>query len=408
MLRTRLLAIISLVMMWAPAAMAGTIARPLELYEYDPTALHFKVTQLTTQADFTVYRVSFHSQVPSKYPENQTVTCTYYQPAATEPVSAVVVLHVYRTVKADMANELARHLARRGLASLVMPLPYHLGRTPHGYESGELLLTPDPQQLLQTVRQALVDVRCAVHFLASRPHIAPHTIGCVGLSLGGVVALLASQIEPRLSAVVAVAGAGSLTDIIWGSGLTHQLKQTLKHQGITYDRLADDLAPVDIAALAGHNPNCAILMINSLHDWFVPKSAVLKTWHALGKPPIIWLNSGHLTTFAVRGSLFAEVSRFLNDALITGQSYTPHRLPAINLKLGFLDSEYDGPSLAAMVEILPLDSKGHLATEVGLTFDGGFGGTSYRITENLSVGIGSRIRRAKFQLQPYWMLHITF
>ncbi|MFX9638786.1 hypothetical protein ABTO85_20010, partial [Acinetobacter baumannii] len=75
------------------------------------------------------------------------------------PVPVVVLLHYWGAPDTKVEDEIAQLLARRGIAAVAMPLPYHLGRSPMGRRSGELAIVPDPRSLNQTMTQAVLDVQ---------------------------------------------------------------------------------------------------------------------------------------------------------------------------------------------------------------------------------------------------------
>ncbi|HZH99423.1 MAG TPA: hypothetical protein VEX38_10670, partial [Fimbriimonadaceae bacterium] len=91
------------------------------------------------------YSVSFPSAIASERIENNTVPLVILVPEnAQTPLPVVVVLHYWGAGDLRVERGLAYELNRRGIAAVIPTLPYHLGRTPSGFRSGELSIQPDP------------------------------------------------------------------------------------------------------------------------------------------------------------------------------------------------------------------------------------------------------------------------
>ncbi len=76
---------------------------------------------------------------------------------------------------------------------------------------GQQLIVGSPDAIRNNLRRAVIDVRRAVDWLATRDDIDQGAISIAGVSLGGIVASLAFKVEPRFAnAVLVVAGSGGL------------------------------------------------------------------------------------------------------------------------------------------------------------------------------------------------------
>jgi hypothetical protein len=169
------------------------------------------------------------------------------------------------------------------------------------------------------------------------------------------------------------------------------------------------LEAVNAIAYRDRNPHCSVLMINGRHDWVMPEHAVKPTWEALGRPPIIWLNSGHFSGLARRDKVYGEARRFFQIKLgLLPGPYVPPRLATANLKAGVVGSKTLGVGPALVMEPVQLTRDGTVAIDVGATPRGFLLGVSARPFEHLSLGVGMPIGRGRPRVEPYWMLHATF
>lgn len=381
------------------------------LFSYDAGAISYHLRQVASRADYDLFELTYTSPLQTEYANNNTVWAWYYRPhlPAGAQVPAVVVLDVLKSSKASIARSFCTRLARVGMSGLIVALPYHMQRTPPGFGSGALAITADPAHLRQFLRQAVMDVRAAVDWLAQQPEVDSRQIGLVGFSLGAIITTLAAQVEPRLRAAVPVLGAADPAGIVEHSVLTYRIRTRQQQAGVSSDQLRQELAAVDATNYAGHNPNVHIYMINAAHDSVIPGALVRATHQALGEPALQWLNAGHYTTFANRGAVFDEVLRFLQAAFGPNpDQFRPHTVGAINLKVGVLYGAREGLAPAALWELAPLDRHQKLALDFGWVGDNAWAGLSGRVLEHFSVGVGTPLFQGGLQGQVYGMAHVTF
>src|SRR5436190_24321029 len=96
-------------------------------------------------------RVTFASPVTTDVAENNTVHGEYFQPAGRGPYPACVVLHI---LGGDflLAETVAAHLARQGVAALFVKMPYYGPR--RSKNSSRRMLSEDPRETVAGVTPA--------------------------------------------------------------------------------------------------------------------------------------------------------------------------------------------------------------------------------------------------------------
>lgn len=114
-------------------------------------------------------------------------------PAGTGPWPAVALTGPFTGVKEQVVGLYAQRLAAAGFVTLAFD---HRGFGESGGRRGH-----------EDSQGKLADLRAAVDLLAARPEIDPDRIGVVGVCLGGGYAVRAAAQDPRIGAVVGIAGA---------------------------------------------------------------------------------------------------------------------------------------------------------------------------------------------------------
>src|SRR5438128_2094845 len=148
--------------------------------------------------------LTFQSAVKTPFSENNTVYARYFPvgPPGREVSQAggraVVVLPQW-TAKEHEQVAICELLNRAGIAALRMSMPYHYRRMLPGFERADYMVSANLGLTLQANRQAVLDAKAAVHWLASQGY---DRIGLVGTSLGSCVGFLAFVHERRISVAV--------------------------------------------------------------------------------------------------------------------------------------------------------------------------------------------------------------
>lgn len=190
--------------------------------------------------------LSFPSAVTTPFAENNTVFARYFPvagrtgPSNGSQVSEVaraggraVVVLPHWNAKSHEHVALCELLNRAGIAALRLSLPYHDRRMLPGFDRADFMVSANLGRTLQANRQAVLDTRAAVDWLAKRGY---DRIGIVGTSLGSCIGFLTFVHEPRIRAAVFYHVSSYFGDVVW-EGLTtahvrRALETTLTHEDV--------------------------------------------------------------------------------------------------------------------------------------------------------------------------------
>lgn len=332
-----------------------------------------------------VYEQFFPSPVRTEYTENNTIKVEAHVPLVNGPVPTVILLHYWGASDLNLERNLAKRLNQRGVAAVIMPLPYHLTRTPRGTWSGQLAVQADPAKFRLMMVQSVQDVRRSLDWIEQEPALDGNRVGIGGVSLGSLVAALAFSVEPRIDSLSTLLGGADFAHIIWNSSRVVLQREELRRDGYSEESLREALVPVEPLGYLKPDDTRPSLVIHGRHDTVVPPEDTDKLATALGNPQRITLDTGHFGGVLVQGRLLQTIAQFFS-ASFKGESFSaPSSIYAPALRLGLSMDGEAGLQVAGGLDVWRSGDDRWFGS-VMLAPRGPFGYIGYRMTEELSFG----------------------
>ncbi len=238
----------------------------------------------------------FPTPRPCGFAENNVVHGRLYRCAERwQDRPAIILLHGGRI---DFINHclgyplVARRCHRASFNAATLQAPYHFRRRPRQPGS---LRSPDYLQFAEAMAQAVAEIRALTGWLLGEGCPA---VALWGLSLGGWLAGLTACRDARLASVVLTEpGVGfdcsSRERVFWPErAFCSAIREAWQAQRSALQTL--NLTPLNLASSQPAIPKENILLIEAIHDLFVPKEAVEELWQAWGRPDIWRLPRGHV------------------------------------------------------------------------------------------------------------------
>jgi hypothetical protein len=168
--------------------------------------------------------LTFPSALATPHRENNTVYCRLF-PAGKDGGRRAAVL-VLPQWNADQGGHvgLCRVLARSGMTALRLSLPYHDQRMPPELHRADYIVSANVARTVQVCRQAVLDARRAIAWLAREGY---ERIGILGTSLGSCLALLTTAHEPLLKAQALNHISPHFADVVWRGLSTRHVRDGL-------------------------------------------------------------------------------------------------------------------------------------------------------------------------------------
>ncbi len=239
-----------------------------------------------------IFQLRFPSPVRTPWVPNNTVYAEYFRPRGQGPFPGVIGLHILGG-DFDLLRLFCRTLAHQGVCALFVVLPHYGPR--HAPGGPRRAVSEDVEQSVRALRQAVLDIRRAAAWLATRPEVDSRRLGVFGISLGGITAALAAEMEPRLDNVLLMLAGGDLARLNWNSPELAPVRKALSRRGWTLQEALERMRTVDPIRYASRLRHRRVLMINARYDRLVPPECTKALWKAAGCPPIQWWDCGHYT-----------------------------------------------------------------------------------------------------------------
>ncbi|QYK52518.1 MAG: alpha/beta hydrolase family protein [Fimbriimonadaceae bacterium] len=343
--------------------------------------------QVGRTEDYSEFRVAFPSPLVTEYPENNTVSLQVFMPAS--PIGkppVVLLLHFWGATDSELEREMAQELALRGIASVIMPMPYHLSRTPAGKRSGELAIVPDPKALRQTMIQSIADIRRTLDWVQSRPEIDSNSIGITGTSLGAIVSALAFGVEPRIKSAGFMLGGADLAYLMMNSSRTTSARAGLRADGWTEEKLREelvDIEPLNYLSLDDKRPS---YLISARYDTVVPPESGDRLREKLSNVQTLMLDTGHYGGFLVKSRLSRSMAAFFDATLRGRQFNAPTKFYSPTVRFSLLADLQSGVQVGAGLDLWRSNTNADTFAAIYITPRGPQGYFGFRLGKGVSLG----------------------
>ena len=283
-----------------PAPLPRSISQVF-LYEKNLNGTDETVTRRTSGYDLIRLRVA-------REPGEAPVVADYFKNKAPGKNSLILVLPILGG-KNTHANKFALFFTENGYSSVVV------------HRKKDFRDWFDFDSIDQMTLSAVTDIRRVLDWAGTRPEIDAASIGITGISLGGMGALFATAVDPRIKAAVIMLTGGNFPYI-----LTHSGEKRIREKRIPYmerERLTKERfharmkvsVKLDPMGVAPYMDARKLLLILAVFDRVIPSETGRALQRKMGGPETVYLFTGHYSS----GLFFSHVKRkslgFFNRSL---------------------------------------------------------------------------------------------
>ena len=250
----------------------------------------------TADAGGTTGTLSFPSAMQTPFPENNTVQALYFRNDTPAKGRRAVVVLPQWNAGPDGHVGLCRLLNRFGMSALRLTLPYHDARRPAELTRADYIVSANIGRTAQACRQAVMDARRCVAWLAQQGY---DRIGILGTSLGSCLSLLTAAHEPRISAQALNHISPYFADVVWRGLSTAHVRAALEG-AIDLDRLRALWMPISPHVYLDRIKDKRTLLVYAKYDLTFPvdlSRSLVREFERRGIPhELAVLPCGHYST----------------------------------------------------------------------------------------------------------------
>ncbi|PYR47579.1 MAG: abhydrolase domain-containing 18 [Acidobacteria bacterium] len=242
--------------------------------------------------------LTFPSAFETPHPDNNIVRCRIFPARGDrDPDSRAAVL-VLPQWNADPGGHvgLCRLLTMNGLTAVRLSLPYHDQRMPPELHRADYIVSANVGRTLQVCRQAVLDARRAIGWLAANGY---ERIGILGSSLGSCLSLLTAAHEPLVRAQALNHVSPYFADVVWRGLSTRHLRLGLDGH-IDLEMLRGFWKPISPASYLERLHHLRTLLVYARYDLTFPvdlSEQLIAQFRAAGIPhKVAMLRCGHYST----------------------------------------------------------------------------------------------------------------
>ena len=243
--------------------------------------------------------LTFPSALETPHRENNIVRCRVFPARARlrrgRRRGAVLVLPQWNADPGGHVG-LCRLITMNGLTAVRLSLPYHDSRMPPELHRADYIVSANVARTLQVCRQAVLDARRAIAWMAGAGF---DRIGILGSSLGSCLSLLTTAHEPLIRAQALNHVSPFFADVVWRGLSTRHVRIGLEgHIGL--DLLRALWRPISPASYLDRIRNRRTLLVYARYDLTFPvdlSEELIRRFRADGIPhQVAALRCGHYST----------------------------------------------------------------------------------------------------------------
>ena len=170
-------------------------------------------------------RLTFPSAVQTPHPENNLVRARFFPNSSPKGDRRAVLVLPQWNADAEGHVGLCRLINRFGISTLRLSLPYHDERRPAELRRADYIVSANIGRTAQVCRQAVLDARRAIAWLAEQGY---ESIGILGTSLGSCLAMLTAAHEPLIKAAALNHISPFFADVVWEGLSTEHVRDGLE------------------------------------------------------------------------------------------------------------------------------------------------------------------------------------
>jgi dienelactone hydrolase len=219
-----------------------------------------------TEHELNGDRLRFPSAVRTPHAENNVVVTRLFRNDSPRGRRRAVLVLPQWNADPEGHVGLCRLLNRFGITALRLTLPYHDERKPAELQRADYIVSANIGRTAQVCRQAVLDARRAIAWLAMQDY---ESIGILGTSLGSCLSMLTAAHEPLIKSAALNHISPFFADVVWEGLSTAHVRHGLEGH-IDLDQLRRLWLPISPFPYLDRVRDKRILLVYARYDLTFP------------------------------------------------------------------------------------------------------------------------------------------
>ncbi|HEY8889321.1 MAG TPA: alpha/beta hydrolase [Clostridium sp.] len=189
-------------------------------------------------------------------------------------------------------------------------LPFHMERSPNtSLYSGEYFLSADVSRTLKSEQQSVSDIRALISHIKSEKQ---GKIIIIGLSLGGIVSNLLSEVEENIDVLISLFYANDLSYTVFETEAGKYIKKDFLKNNFSYNLLKKSWRVINPSLRKPLLDLNKILLVSGKYDKYVINKDTDVLWSNWGKPERYMYNCGHSGIVLLKNKVKKDILKFID------------------------------------------------------------------------------------------------
>ncbi len=199
------------------------------IYEYKKEKINYTKAKKLQYDEY-----SFEVNYDVEFEENKNVYLHLFEAKGNKFKGDIIFLHGIGNGNIPYLEWYGKFFSDKGYRVTFVILPYHLKRTPKGYNGGDPFYSANPDKCVVRFHKAIKDVRRTIDLLETFPNYNEKKLYLMGLSFGGIIGTMVMGLDKRVKSGVLVVTGGNWRWINFHSTYTGMVREEYATKGNPY------------------------------------------------------------------------------------------------------------------------------------------------------------------------------
>ena len=189
-------------------------------------------------------------------------------------------------------------------------LPFHMERSPvTSLYSGEYFVSADVSRTLKSEQQSVSDIRALISYIRSKKE---GKIIIIGLSLGGIISNLLSEVEENIDVLISLFYANDLAFTVFETEAGKYMKKDFLKNNFSYSMLKKSWRIINPSLRKPVLDLNKILLVSGKYDKYVLSKDTNILWENWGKPERYMYRCGHSGIVLSKNKVKKDILKFID------------------------------------------------------------------------------------------------